>query len=273
MRGVNVDVLNPMGEVAMKQKNLLVFTTLLSLVVILPVFAMLIIFSVRYNASSKKKAAYKPNWEGNKAIEAVMWGIPCVIILVLSVITWQSTHDLDPYKKLDSDVKPLNVQVVALQWKWLFIYPDQQVASVNLLQIPKDTPVNFTITADAPMNSFWIPSLGGQVYAMSGMSTQLSLIANKTGDFKGSSANLSGSGFADMNFTARSSSQVEFDAWVATLKNSKNQLDAVSYKELAKPATVDTPLLYVLTQDGLYDTILMKYMSHGSHHVQVEGTE
>lgn len=272
-KDINIDVLNPQGEIAAKQRDLLVFTTLLSLVVIIPVFVMLITFSLRYNATNKKKAVYKPNWDGNNALEAIWWGIPCVIILILSVITWQTTHELDPYKKLVSNVKPLNVQVVSLQWKWLFIYPDQGVASVNLLQIPKDTPVNFTITSDAPMNSFWIPSLGGQVYAMSGMSTQLSLIADKTGEFKGSSANLSGSGFADMNFTVRSGSQSEFDAWVATLRNSNNPLDKTSYDELARPAIVETPLSYTLTQPGLYDTIVMKYMSHGSNHVHVEGAE
>lgn len=272
-KDINIDVLNPQGEIAAKQRDLLVFTTLLSLVVIIPVFVMLITFSLRYNATNKKKAAYKPNWDGNNKLEAIWWGIPCVIILILSVITWQTTHELDPYKKLVSDVKPLNVQVVSLQWKWLFIYPDQGVASVNLLQIPKDTPVNFTITSDAPMNSFWIPSLGGQVYAMSGMSTQLSLIADKTGEFKGSSANLSGSGFADMTFTVRSGPQGEFDAWVATLKNSNNKLDKASYDELARPATVETPLSYALAQENLYDTIVMKYMSHGSSHVHVEGTE
>lgn len=256
----------------MKQRDLLVFTTLLSLVVIVPVFAMLIIFSLRYSATNKKQGVYRPNWDGSKKLEAIWWGIPCVIILILSVITWQSTHELDPYKKLVSEVKPLNVQVISLQWKWLFIYPDQQVASVNLLQIPEDTPVNFTITSDAPMNSFWIPSLGGQVYAMSGMSTQLSLIADHPGDFKGSSANISGTGFADMNFTARAGSRAEFDKWVSETKQAGTPLDTKSYDELSRPGVVEQPIAYTLSEHNLYDTVLMKYMSHGKEHTNSVST-
>ncbi len=280
LHGHDIAVLNPQGEIAMKQRDLLVFTTVLSLVVIVPVFVMLIIFSVRYNATNKKKAVYHPDWEGNKFIEVIMWGIPCVIIVILGVVTWQSSHDLDPYKQIRSDVKPLEVQVISLQWKWLFIYPEQGVATVGELYVPKSVPVNFTITSDAPMNSFWVPSLGGQVYAMNGMSTKLSLIADHTGDFRGSSANISGAGFADMNFMVHAVSPQGFNSWLHTAQTSENELDSLSYAKLAKPATLDKPLTFRLTDETLYDTIVMKYMTpsksdgqHGAIQTKMEGMQ
>ncbi len=259
LRGVNIDILNPQGEIARKEHQLIIFTLLLSLVVVVPVFVMLIAFSLRYREGNKR-AAYRPNWEGNRWLEAVWWGIPCIIIIILSVVTWQSSHELDPYKDLDSSVAPVNVQVVSLQWKWLFIYPDQQIATVNELIIPEKTPINFTITSDAPMNSFWIPSLGSQVYAMSGMSTKLRLIADKTGEYRGSSANISGTGFADMNFLAKSRTRADFDAWVRQTKDLDTGLDEATYKILAEPNVQEQPMAYSLKDAGLYDKIIMKYM-------------
>jgi cytochrome o ubiquinol oxidase subunit 2 len=259
-KGVDVSVLNPQGEIADKERNLIVFTLLLSAVVVIPVFTLLAVFALKYREGNEK-ATYHPNWDSNRLLELVWWGIPCAIILTLGIVTWRTTHELDPYNALNSTTKPINVQVVALQWKWLFIYPDQHVASVNLLQIPEKTPINFTITADAPMNSFWIPSLGGQIYAMSGMSTKLHLIANKTGDYRGSSANISGKGFSDMRFTARASSKSDFDKWVEGNKASKNSLNLASYSELAKPGTNKDPVFYSLGDQNIYDTIIMKYMT------------
>lgn len=260
LQGLNFDVINSQGEVANKERDLLFFTLGLSLIVVIPVFVMLIVFSLRYREGNKKKAVYKPDWDFNWVLETIWWGIPIVIIGILSVVTWISTHDLDPYKPLDSDVKPVSVQVVALQWKWLFIYPEQGVASVNLLQIPEKTPINFTITSDAPMNSLWIPSLGSQIYAMSGMSTKLHLMADTVGDYKGSSANISGEGFASMRFIARSSTQSDFDAWVAKLRSSNQTLDLVSYDKLAEPGAVSEPIGYRLGDPHLYDRIVLKYM-------------
>lgn len=260
LKGVNIDVLNPQGAIAIKERNLIVFTLILSAIVVVPVFAMLIIFSLRYREGNKK-AAYRPNWGGSRLLETIWWGIPCVIILILGVVTWQTSHELDPYKELDSNVQPVNVQVVSLQWKWLFIYPDLHVASVNELMLPEKTPINFTITSDAPMNSFWIPSLGSQVYAMSGMSTKLKLIADGTGDYRGSSANISGTGFADMNFMARSRSRADFDTWAQQTGKQANGLDMTSYATLAQPSTVKQPIHYVLKDNSLYDKIVMKYMA------------
>jgi len=241
----------------------LLLTAALSLIVVVPVFIMLALFSWKFRESNKK-AKYTPNWDGNKLLETIWWGIPSVIIIVLSIITWNSSHELDPSKPIVSDVRPITIQVVALQWKWLFIYPEQRIASVNLVQFPEKTPLNFIVTSDAPMNSFWIPSLGGQIYAMSGMTTKIHLIADTTGDFKGSSANISGKGFADMKFIARSSTAVDFNAWVRTIHQSKLGLDVDTYDELSKPGVIKVPTMYTLKDTELYDTIVMKYMMPSS---------
>lgn len=261
LQGADVAVLNPQGSIASQQRDLIIFTLLLSSIVVIPVFILTFVIAWKYRATNHK-ANYRPDWQSNKIIETIWWGIPCAIILVLAVVTWQTSHSLDPYKPLDSKVKPIEVQVVALQWKWLFIYPEQQIASVNMVQFPEKTPVNFTITADAPMNSFWIPSLGGQVYAMSGMSTKLHLIADETGSYAGKSANISGEGFASMNFIAKSVAKAEFDSWVQASKSSARPMDIKTYNELAKPGKVKQPIYYSLKDDDLYDTIVMKYMGH-----------
>jgi cytochrome o ubiquinol oxidase subunit 2 len=256
----DIPVLQPRGEIAHKQRDIIAFTVGLSALVVVPVFIMLALFAWKYREGNTK-AKYRPDWDANNYLEALWWGVPCVIIVILGVMTWQTSHELDPYKPLDSETKPIEIQVVALQWKWLFIYPEQGIASVNLLQFPEKTPLNFTITADAPMNSFWIPSLGGQVYAMSGMSTKLHLIADATGDYRGSSANISGAGFADMSFSVQSRSVSEFAAWVQRTKQSAGNLDMSVYTRLAQPAVVQTPQLYTLADNSLYHKIVMKYMT------------
>lgn len=273
--GHNMDIMNPQGVIADRQRELLIFTVLLSMVVIVPVFVLLFVISWKYRQGNKKPGKYTPDWDSNKKLEVIWWGIPCAIILILGVITWRTSHELDPYKPLTSATKPVTVQVVALQWKWLFIYPEQHVASVNFLQIPEKTPVNFKITADAPMNSFWIPSLGGQVYAMSGMSTQLHLMADRTGDYDGSSANISGEGFAKMRFTARASSPSDFDAWVANIKQHSKGLTAQGYDKLAAPDVVAKPATYTLQEPDLYDKIVAKYMapSHDKNKPQQDSSE
>ena len=240
------------------------FTLLLSIFVVVPVFVMTFFIVWRYRAdvAEEKGRDYKPNWDKNALIETIWWGIPCLIILVLAVVTWCSTHDLDPYKALDSSKKPLKVQVVALQWKWLFIYPEQRVASVNYLQIPEDTPIDFEITSDAPMNSFWIPRLGGQVYAMQGMTTQLHLMADEPGKFTGSSANLSGKGFAGMDFLVRSSTDQDFSDWVTAAKKTHHDLTTAEYKTLARPSEHNPHYYYGAVAPNLYDTIVNKFMAH-----------
>jgi cytochrome o ubiquinol oxidase subunit 2 len=268
LHGNDIAVLNPSGEIAQKQLNLIIFTSALSLLIVIPVFAMTAYIVWKYRVTNTTpKTKYNPDWDHSRSAEAIWWLIPLFLISILAVVTWKSSHDLDPYKSLVSDKKPITVQVVALQWKWLFIYPEQDIASVNFLQFPKDTPVDFKITADAPMNSFWIPKLGGQVYAMSGMQTELHLMADQAGDYPGASANISGDGFAGMKFTARASSQADFDKWVQTAKSSPNALDSKAYNQLAKPSKNNKPAYYSSSEKGIYATVMMKYMMpEGEHH-------
>jgi cytochrome o ubiquinol oxidase subunit II len=263
LQGTNFDVLNSQGEIADKQRALIDFTILLSFFVVVPVFVLLFGIAWRFRAGNTK-AKYRPNWDGNKLLETIWWVLPSAIIVVLSVVIWTSSHELDPYRPLDSDKKPVVVQVIALQWKWLFLYPEQGIATVNQLNFPVNTPVNFTITADAPMNSFWIPSLGGQVYAMSGMSTKLHLKADNIGSYKGSSANISGEGFAGMKFVAKATSQADFDKWMTSTKQHSVVLDDQRYEQLVQPSKDSPVTTYVLNETGLYDKIVKKYMEHST---------
>lgn len=262
LRGTDLAVLNPQGEIAQKQFNLIVFTSALSLLIVIPVFCLTFYIVWKYRVSNTK-ATYSPDWDHNRTAETIWWLIPLLLIAVLAVITWKSSHELDPYKPIVSDKKPLTVQVIALQWKWLFIYPEQDIATINYLRIPEKTPINLKITADAPMNSFWIPKLGGQVYAMAGMQTKLHLMAEKTGDYPGSSANISGDGFAGMKFTAQVRTEHEFTEWATAAKASNAYLDMATYEKLAKPSKQDQPATYSSSQRGLYDTVIMKYMMPG----------
>lgn len=254
-------ILQPKGEIAQRQRDLLLFAGGLSLFVVVPVFAMTFHIARTYREGNKK-AEYKPDWDHNAKLETIWWGIPILLISILAVITWVTSHSLDPYKPLTSDKKPLTVQVIALEWKWLFIYPEQNIATVNYLQVPEDTPINFQITADAPMNSFWIPQLGGQVYAMAGMNTKLHLIANERGVYKGSSANLSGKGFAGMKFNVKATSAGEFNEWVKIVKQANNGLTLDAYNELAKQSENNPVTLFSWKEPDLYDTVINKYMAH-----------
>lgn len=273
--GGSFDVLVPKGVIAEQQRDLMVFATILMLLIVVPVFWLTAHIAWKYRASNphagnkSKKIQYTPDWDSNNRLEAIWWGFPTAIILILSVVIWQSSHALDPYRPIASDETPLKVQVVALQWKWLFIYPQYNIATVNHLQLPTDRPVNFEITADAPMNSFWIPQLGGQVYAMAGMTTQLHLIANEAGTYRGSSANLSGEGFANMKFNATATSEVEFDNWVKSVKQSANRLTYDTYDQLAKPSLDSVLASYASTESDLHATIISKY--GGNHGVSQQG--
>lgn len=257
---LNVAIFNPKGWVAAEQKELIIVSVLLMLIAVVPVFVLLFSYAWKYRASNKK-TKYTPNWDHDTKLQIFWWGFLSSIIFVLAIIAWKSSHALDPRKPLESNVQPITIQVVALQWKWLFIYPEQKIATVNLVQFPEDTPINFEITADAPMNSFWIPQLGGQMYAMNGMKTKLHLIADEIGDYRGSSNNISGEGFAGMTFVARASSKKDFDAWVEAIRFYGNNLDFIGYEQLAKPSKNNPQVLYTLAESDLFNRIIMKFMS------------
>lgn len=258
--GKNVQVLNPQGYIAFQERSLLFVVISLMLIVVIPVFILAIHVATHYHEGNKK-AKFDPDWQSPK-LQIFLWAFPTFIILILCVINWLSAHALDPSNAIAAGRKQMTVEVVALRWKWLFIYPEQHIASVNYLVFPEKTPIHFELTAlDTPMNSFWIPQLGGQIYAMGGMSTQTHLIANGIGTYRGSNAEINGQGFADMTFVAKSVSQDDFDGWVAKVKQAPQMLDQESFDTLAKPSISYPVTTFASTDDNLYSTIVMHYMA------------
>jgi len=252
-------VLNPQGPIALQERDLIITAVLIMLVVAIPMLILLYTFAWKYRAGNKK-SKYDPEHVGSAFKQLAWWAIPAVIIVVLGVIDWKSTHALDPFKPIASNVSPLTIQVVALQWKWLFIYPAQGIATVNYIQFPVNTPLHFELTADAPMSSFWIPQLGSQIYAMAAMQTQLYLEANAIGVYTGKDTEINGAGYSGMQFLAKSSSQSDFNAWVASVQDASNTLTMDAYSALAQPSEYNPPAYYSSYDPNLYDTILMKYM-------------
>ncbi|AXY56398.1 ubiquinol oxidase subunit II [Acinetobacter chinensis] len=215
--GGDMVLLNSKGPVAEGQSNLMMTAIYLMLLVVIPSILMAVWFGWKYRASNKD-ADYKPTWAHSTTIEIVVWGIPVIIIAILAYLTWKGSHEYDPYRPIESEKAPLTVQVVAEQFKWIFIYPEQQIATVNEVRFPEQTPVNFQITSNFTMNSFFIPKLAGQVYAMAGMKTQLHMLADETGVYRGFSSNYSGYGFTQMRFKAHSVTEADFNNWVAAVK-------------------------------------------------------
>ena len=255
-------LLDPQGAVALAERGLIFNAVLLMLIVVVPVLALAFFFAWHYRAGNKK-AHYLPNWEHSKMEELVWWAIPLEIVLILGALTWGSTHQLDPRKPLEGGA-PLVVQVVALDWKWLFIYPEQGVASVNRVEMPVGRPVRFEVTAEGPMNSFWIPQLGGQIYAMTGMVKPLNLVADRAGTYDGLSANYSGAGFAQMKFLAVAVPQEEFETWVQEIKQSSSTLDHDVYRKLAAPSVEQQVVYYGAVEHNLYSDIVMSFGHGGS---------
>ncbi|MCD5993465.1 ubiquinol oxidase subunit II [Pseudomonas sp. CDFA 602] len=256
--GCNLVVFNPKGQIATDERNLIILATGLMLLVVIPVIIMTFVFAYRYRATNKT-ARYSPRWASSHKIEAVVWGVPLLIIIILGWVTWVTTHALDPYKPLESEIPPVNVQVIAMDWKWLFIYPDLGIASVNELAMPVHTPVAFTVTSDAAMTSFFIPALGGQIYAMAGMQTKLHLIANEAGEYRGIAANYNGPGFSDMHFSTLATSQADFDSWVARVKATSRPLDHPAYRALAEPTIGHEITHYSAVDPALFKNIVDKY--------------
>lgn len=259
LSGCTIELLSPKGDIGHQAKSLILVSLFLMLMVVIPVIILTLVFAWRYR-DSNTKATYAPKWAHSTKIEIVVWTIPCVIVAFLGILIWTSTHKLDPYRPLDSQVEPVEVEVVALNWKWLFIYPQYGVASLNQLAIPVDTPINFKITSESMMNSFFIPQLGSMVYAMAGMQTQLHLIADTPGVYLGQSAAYSGEGFSDMHFKTYATSRAEFDAWIAEAKRSSTPLTASVYRALEQPSTKDPVTLYSSVAPALFAGTVDKYM-------------
>ena len=264
LSGCNTVLLNAPGDVAAQQGRLIMVSTVLMLLIIVPVIVLTLLFAWRYRQSNKQ-APYAPEWAHSTALELVIWAAPLLIIIALGAVTWISTHTLDPYRPLrridaarvvGDDVKPLVVEVVALDWKWLFIYPELGIATVNELAAPIDVPISFKITGSSVMNSFFIPALAGQIYAMPGMETKLHAVMNKPGVYDGFSANYSGAGFSNMRFKFHGMTGADFDRWVQSAKAGGNTLGREAYLQLEKPSEREPVTRYADVAPDLYERIL-----------------
>lgn len=266
LAGCNWVVMNPSGDIAVQQRDLILISVALMLLIVIPVMALVVFFAWRYRAANEAvDKDYDPDWDHSTKLELLIWSAPLLIIIALGAVTWVSTHKLDPYRPLDRidaqtaidpKVKPLTVEVVALDWKWLFIYPELGIATVNELALPTNVPVRFDITASTVMNSFYVPELAGQIYAMPGMKTQLHAVANKPVSGTGFSANFSGAGFTHMRFGYKAMDRAGFDAWVAKVKASQTALDRPAYLTLAKPTEKAPVAYYGTSEPKLFDAVV-----------------
>lgn len=263
LAGCDTIVMKPHGDIAMQQANLIWQSVFLMLLIIVPVMFLILLFAWRYRASAN--APYTPDWDHSTRLELMIWGAPLLIIIALGTITWISTHKLDPYRPLDrinaqtpiiSPVKPLVVDAVALDWKWLFIYPEEGFATVNEVAAPVNRPIEFHITASTVMNAFYVPALAGMVYAMPGMEIKLNAVINDPGTYEGISSNYSGAGFSDMHFKFLGLPEAGYAQWVEGNRHSADALTRAAYMKLEQPSAKEPVRRYGKVDDGLYDLIL-----------------
>lgn len=272
LAGCDLLVLNPPGDIARQQGQLIVTSTLLMLLIIVPVIALTLLFAWRYRASNRA-ATYKPDWDHSTQLELVIWAAPLIIIIALGAITWITTHTLDPYRPLDrikpgqpvtAEMQPLVIEAVSLDWKWLFFYPEQGIATVNEIAAPIDRPVLFKLTSATVMNAFYVPAFAGMIYTMAGMETQLNGVINEVGTYDGFSSHYSGAGFSKMRFRFHIVSDNDFDGWVARVKASDQTLTRDEYIELAKPSEREPARYYGSADADLYHAILNMCVTPGT---------
>jgi len=250
-------VLDPQGPIASAERLLLINSTSIMLVVVIPVILATLAFAWWYRSSNTHATrSLDESYEGR--VEFVVWSIPALTVILLGGVIWIGSHQLDPRAPIPGNTDPLRVDVVALDWKWLFIYPDHGVAAVNQLVIPAGTPVQFRLTSAIVMNSFFVPQLGSQIYTMGGMTTHLNLLADKPGEYPGFSANFSGDGFSEMRFIVKSVSTADFNAWLAQTRATGSALDDAGYAALAKPSTAVPPTTYRSVDPKLFERIVDK---------------
>lgn len=270
--GCDLVVMNPSGDVARQQADLILWSVFLMLLIIVPVMILTVVFAFKYRASNTE-SEYAPDWDHSTRIELVIWSAPLLIIIALGALTWLTTHKLDPYRPLDriapgkpipAGQEPLEIQVVSLDWKWLFIYPEQGVATVNELVLPADRQVRFRLTSSSVMNTFYVPALAGMIYTMPGMETKLHAVMNRVGTFEGQSANYSGAGFSYMHFPTQSVDAAGFDQWVAKTKASGQALDTARYLTLEKPSEKVPAIHFGTVEGGLFDRIVQMCVKPGT---------
>jgi cytochrome o ubiquinol oxidase subunit 2 len=253
--GCSQGVLDPHGPIASAERQILFNSLGIMLAIVIPTIVATLGVAWWFR-SSNRRATYLPDFEYSGRLELLVWSIPAMTVLLVGGVAWVGAHDLDPRKPISATAKPVTIQVVSLDWKWLFIYPEQGIASVNHLTVPVGTPLSFELTSSGVMNSFFVPQLGSQIYTMSGMVTRLQLQADHAGSYPGLSANFSGEGFADMRFTVDAVPAAQFAQWVTAARNSGPALDAASYADLAKPSRAVAPVTYRSVASGLFQKIL-----------------
>jgi cytochrome o ubiquinol oxidase subunit II len=249
---------DPKGPIGEAERFLIIAAIVLMLIVVIPVFIMAFWFPLKYRASNTA-STYMPKWGYSAKIDFTMWAVPIAIVTVLAILTWTRTHSLDPYKPIPSAAKPINIEAISLEWKWLFIYPDQNIATVNQITFPVNVPLSFKLTSDNVMTSFFIPQLGSQIYAMAGMQTRLHLLADKPGTYAGQNQQFSGRGYADMHFQANAVSLEEFQTWVQKIRQSPEKLDLDRYEKLAKPSVGHPVAYFSSVQPELFEYILRQF--------------
>jgi cytochrome o ubiquinol oxidase subunit 2 len=259
----------PKGPIAKAELTILQNATAIMLAVIVPVIVLTIVFAWWFR-SSNGRARYLPNWEYSGRIEMIVWSIPALVVVFLGGIAWVSSHDLDPPRAIESAARPLQVDVVSLDWKWLFIYPDEGIASVNHLVVPVGVPVEFHLTSGSVMNSFFVPELGSQIYTMAGMVTRLNLQADQAGSYQGLSAQFSGDGFSDMRFELSAVPSDQFSAWIGEAKSKPEQLDMPGYGALARPSKAVPPITFGRIAPDLFEAIVAERMSANPSSQQVQ---
>ncbi len=255
-------ILDPQGFVGSSEKTILIDSLAIMLAIVVPTVVATLAFAWWFRASNVK-ATYLPSWAYSGRIELIVWGIPLLVIMLLGGVAWIGSHELDPAKPLASNTPPLEVQAVSLDWKWLFIYPDQRVASVNRLVVPAGVPIHFSLTSASVMNAFFIPQLGGMIYTMNGMTTQLNLQADVPGTFRGLSSHYSGDGFSGMHFEVQAMPAEQFTAWVGTTHNAGPVLNSQSYSELARQSSDTKPFTFQTVDPGLFQQIVLRQLPPG----------
>lgn len=261
-------VLDPKGPVGQEELRLIIISVILCAIIIIPVIGIFVYIAVRYRDKPGNNAPYQPEWADSKVLETIWWGIPIVIVAILGFFTAKTTINLT--KPPVQDVKPVVVQVTSMDWKWMFTYPGQKIATVNYAEIPAGVPIQFVLTSDAPMNSFWVPQLGGQEYTMPGMSMGLWLQADKVGNYFGAGANFTGKGFAHMNFRVKAVSQADFNKWADGVKKNSPALTDAGYKNLEKPSNVKE-MSFSAYPKNLFENIVDKNGGTYFHHMNNMG--
>jgi cytochrome o ubiquinol oxidase subunit II len=253
-------VLDPRGPVGDAERVILGDATAIMLAVVVPVILLTLLFAWWFRAGNRR-AKYRPDWEYAGRIELIIWAIPALVILFLGGIAWIGSHDLDPPKPLQSTRSPLEIEVVSLDWRWLFIYPSERIATVNYLVVPTGVPVHFRLTSTSVMNSFFIPELGSQIYTMAGMTTQLNLQADQPGSYPGLSAQFSGPGFSDMRFTLQAEPEAGYSDWVAQLREQHGVLDKAALEQLVRPTRGGGELSYGSVPDDPFEMVAHGHMA------------